>query len=360
LKRQALEKARNGSYYKYPLQQKGLYDTSVLQLAAHATGYSSGFARGLMLASCAGAQNASTPQNALVTQTKSSSQMGSSNGQWAFTPERDTFSSSSLLDLRGLNEKVAGESGFVRRSADGNSFVLGNGKPARFWSITTYQQREKDDKKLAHHARWLAKRGVNMVRSHGQITGGEGSKLTDINADDREQIWRLVAAMKKEGIYTTISPYWSHPVNGKHLKSWGVPGDESQGASALLFFDKTLQTGYKSWVKQIFAERNPYTGIRLADDPAVALIQLQNEDSMLFWTMQGVKGVQLTAVEKLFAGFLTKKYGSLAKASAAWGNPPRTNLSFRKTPPINFPKAAPRFTSCGSGRSRKPVTKQSV
>lgn len=251
-------------------------------------------------------------------------------GKWDFKPERDAFSKDSLLDLRSMNEKIAGESGFVRRSKNGSDLVLGNGKPARFWSITTYQQREKDDAKLAHHARWLAKRGVNMVRSHGQINGGENSKLTDINADDRDQIWRMVSIMKKEGIYTTISPFWSHPVNGKYLKSWGVAGDESQTSSGLLFFDKTLQRGYKSWLKQIFDEKNPYTGVRLADDAAVAMIQLQNEDSLLFWTAQGIKGQQLANLENLFGDFLIKKYGSLAEASSAWGKSAATDLEFQE------------------------------
>ena len=91
-------------------------------------------------------------------------------GKWDFKPERDAFSPNALLDLRSLNEKIAGESGFVRRSKDGNDLVLGNGKPARFWTATTYQQRDKDDAKLAHHARWLAKRGVNIARTLVDIT----------------------------------------------------------------------------------------------------------------------------------------------------------------------------------------------
>jgi hypothetical protein len=46
---------------------------------------------------------------------------------------------------------------------------------------------------------------------------------------------------------------------------------------------------------------------------------LQNEDSLLFWTAQGIKGQQLRNLEKLYGDFLIKKYGSLEKASAAWG-----------------------------------------
>src|SRR5687768_823095 len=62
-------------------------------------------------------------------------QTETSTNTCAFEPARDTFSPDALLDLRSLNEKVAGQSGFVRRSADGSDFVLGNRQPARFWSI---------------------------------------------------------------------------------------------------------------------------------------------------------------------------------------------------------------------------------
>lgn len=51
---------------------------------------------------------------------------------WTFQPERDPLSDEALFDLRYLNEKVAGEHGFIRRSADGMSFVRGDGQPLRF------------------------------------------------------------------------------------------------------------------------------------------------------------------------------------------------------------------------------------
>ena len=65
---------------------------------------------------------------------------------------------------------------------------------------------------------------------------------------------------------------------------------ENQAPSGLLFFNPKLQEGYKAWLKALLARPNPYTGIPLAQDPALAIIQLQNEDSLLFWTSQGIKG----------------------------------------------------------------------
>ncbi len=236
---------------------------------------------------------------------------------WAFHPLQDTFDSSALLDLRSLNEKNAGENGYVRLSPDGNDFVLGNGRPARFWAVTDYIGDKPDDVQR-HHARWLAKRGVNMVRVHTALQPTEaGAPITAVNQTEIDHIFHLVAAMRSAGIYVTISPYWSVPV--KIQDSWAIPGG-MQSAAGLLFWDPTMQKGYKAWIKALLTPTNPYTHIPLAKDPALAIFQIQNEDSMLFWTIQGIKGSQLEALQTLFGEFLKKKYGSLEKALAAWNN----------------------------------------
>ena len=242
---------------------------------------------------------------------------------WAFQPAEDTFSPDALLDLRYLNEKTAGEHGFIKRSPDGNDFVRGDGTPIRFWGGTTYVQRDafrngRDGwADLRHHARFLAKRGVNIVRLHGSVVPkSEGSTITDVDRGAVDEVWRLVAAMKQEGIYCTISPYWGSSTN--LLKSWGVPDPTTGNCAGLVFFDRTMQEGYKAWLKAIYDPVNPYTSVRLADDPAVAIIQLQNEDSMLFFTMQRVKGAARRELELQYGEWLKQKYGSLEKARAAW------------------------------------------
>jgi hypothetical protein len=254
---------------------------------------------------------------------------------WAFAPPRDDFRPDALLDLRYLNERQAGESGFVKVDADGD-FLLGSGKPVRFWAVNTSAARQKPfvprplwsaaEPDLAHHARFLAKRGVNMVRCHAHLNPDADGELTDFNRAERDWIWRTVAAMKKEGIYTTISPFWA---TAKVGPAWGIPGiTKEQQAFGLLFFDPTMQEGYKAWLKALYAETNAYTGIPLAQDPAVAIIQLQNEDSLLFWTFNTITGEPRKRLEKLFGDFLTAKYGSLAKAQAAWPGETRKDDDF--------------------------------
>jgi hypothetical protein len=242
-------------------------------------------------------------------------------GTWAFLPQRDTFRADALLDLRSLNEKVAGQSGFVRLAPDGESFVLGNGEPVRFWGVTTYAQQVRSPTDLAHHARFLAKRGVNMVRLHGHLEPkAANARLTDVDTKAVDEAWRLVAAMKKEGIYVTISPYWASNLHNVPAH-WGVEGwPQNQAPFGLLFFNNRLQMGYKAWLKALLARPNPYTGIPLASDPALAIIQIQNEDSLLFWSAQNIKGKQAELLGRQFGDWLKAKYGSLSSAFKAWGN----------------------------------------
>jgi hypothetical protein len=244
---------------------------------------------------------------------------------YAFEPKPDDFRSTAFFDLRSLNEKQAGESGFVTVDEEGG-FRLGNGKPVRFWAVNTGVGREKPwaarprgrktEPELARHARFLAKRGVNMVRYHGHINPPVEKRYTDVDEKEVDWAWRLVAEMKKEGIYTTLSPYWAVPM--KFGKDWDVPGGADQSALGLLFFDPALQTAYKSWLRRLFATPNPHTGIPLAKDPALAIIQLQNEDSLLFWTVNNLKGAQRDNLGRKFADAMRKKYGTLPGAFQAW------------------------------------------
>jgi hypothetical protein len=237
---------------------------------------------------------------------------------WAFEPPADAFDDSALLDLRSLNEKVAGETGFVRLSEDGNSFVRGDGTPIRFWAVVT-DAWHKPEAFQREHARWLAKLGVNMVRLHTNVTDGkEGSDINAVSDKAIENIQRFVAICKQNGIYVTLSPWWAH---AKAPASWGIEGYADAQPWGVMFYNKRLQDAYKSWARELYTRPNPFlNGVPLKDEPAVAIAQVKNEDSLLFFTFQATKPEQLRVVGKRFFEFAVAKYGSIEKAMAAWDN----------------------------------------
>ena len=251
----------------------------------------------------------------------SSSQLPASG--WSFSYPGDKFTDDAMLDLRCLNEKVAGENGFIQLSADGNSFQTENGKPVRFWSINGGDgTKSMSDADLAKFARFLAKMGVNMIRYHGSINP-TGANINDVDKADVTAIWRMVAAMKKEGIYSTISPFWAH--NGHMgepaLSGWGIQGyTAKEDLWGVMYFSDTLKTAYKKWVKYLYTEKNPFTGIALKDDPAVALIQVKNEDGVFWWTISAMKEGFMYIVRQKYYKWAVAKYGSAAAVKTAWSN----------------------------------------
>ena len=141
-------------------------------------------------------------------------------GWWAFEPTADTFGKA-MLDLRHLNEKVAGGSGFVRRK--GGNFVLGNGKPVKFWAVNVgggvIRLGQEPQKYLA---RRLAKVGVNMVRIHSAIFDRNASDPATVDRKFLDGLHHFAAALKNEGIYVTLSFYF--PLWFDVKPGYGIPG----------------------------------------------------------------------------------------------------------------------------------------
>src|SRR5262249_18439654 len=170
---------------------------------------------------------------------------------------------------------------------------------------------------LKKHARFLAKRGVNMVRWHGSLAPkGNQSKINEVDLTEIDKVQRYVAAMKAEGIYTTFSPYWAVAVHAN--PNWGLKGHPSGGMTGMLFWDEDLQSAYKGWLREFFTRKNPY-GPPLGQEPALAIFQIQNEDSLLFWTIEGGGGEERRRLGAKCGSGAAKKYGPLDKAAKGAG-----------------------------------------
>ena len=239
------------------------------------------------------------------------------SNSWEFAPPRDRFTDEAVLDLSYLNEDEAGQTGFLRLSEDGNSFVKGDGEPIRFWSVVSGIA-HMEPKQMERHCRFLAKRGVNMVRLHERICdSSKGASITDVNDERIENILRAVATAKRHGIYVTVSPYWYHHAIPK---SWGLKGYEGgEMPTGTMFFNEKYQEGYKTWGRELYTRPNPYAGgTPLKDEPAVGIIQVKNEDSLLFYTFDRIPPEQKRILGRQYADWLREKYGSLQAAREAW------------------------------------------
>ena len=102
--------------------------------------------------------------------------------------------------------------------------------------------------------------------------------------------------------------------------------------TGLLFFDPALQRAYKSWLSRIYADVNPYTGVALAKDPAVAVIQIQNEDSLLFWSMQSIRGEALKNLCMLYGQWVPEEVRDVRESQGRVAVVPARGRRFRRRP----------------------------
>jgi hypothetical protein len=240
-------------------------------------------------------------------------------GWFSFEPKPETFSPDALLDLRALNEKEAGQSGFIDASGDG--FKLGDGRPVRFWGLNVSLPDNVTHDQIDYMATRFAKLGVNLVRLHASLLDANGADPSAIRPGPLDNYFYAVEAFKKQGIYTHISVYFvlDFPLKA----SDGIPGTEDalgRQPFGLLIFEPRMQEIWKSWVKQLLTTPDPYNGKTLAQEPAVAIFEIQNEDGLFFWSFDPTKCGRgpRELLEKRYGDWLAAKYGSLEGAFAAW------------------------------------------
>jgi hypothetical protein len=233
---------------------------------------------------------------------------------FAFDAKPDAFADNSAIDLRSLNERFAGEQGFIGVK-DGQFVHSRTGEPVRFWAVNG-PPHELTGADLRQCARMLAKHGVNLVRIHGGYFDERG----EVDSAKVKRTIEIVEAMKAEGIYTHFSIYFPLWLTPKPDNPWLKGYDGKTHPFAALFFNPEFQAQYRRWWSVLLTTPSPVTGKPLVEEPAVAGLEMQNEDSFFFWTFseQNIPDVQLRLLEKLFGDWLAKKYGSLEAALAKW------------------------------------------
>ncbi|TWT82089.1 hypothetical protein CA13_35490 [Planctomycetes bacterium CA13] len=228
-------------------------------------------------------------------------------------PKHDPFDNSALLDLRFLNESVAGEGGYISVK-DGEFVHQRTAEPIRFWAVNGPASKDVDG--LRREAKLLAKRGVNLVRVHGGYFDNSGNVKMEAITHAHE----VVDAMKAEGIYSHFSIYFPLWLTPPADSEWLDGYDGKQYPFASLMFNPKFQATYRQWWKALLLTPNAHTGKRLIDDPALAGLEIQNEDSFLFWTFdaKNIPDPQLRILESQFADWLITRYESLDATKKQW------------------------------------------
>lgn len=197
------------------------------------------------------------------------------------------FTTHSPIDLSFLLDAPAGKHGFLRVQ-DGH-LATGDGKRIRLWGVNitdwspgSRQIPTKEDAPL--WAATLARFGVNSVRfqfldlqtPRGLIKSGDGTRTLDADQFDREDYF--IAELEKRGIYIDFNLLVGRP----YSEADGVRDAKQlhEGAKGVSLYDARLIELQKEYARQLLTHHNPYTKLEYTEDPAVAIVEINNEDAI--------------------------------------------------------------------------------
>lgn len=181
----------------------------------------------------------------------------------------------------------------------------------------------------------IVARGYDMVRMHHIDTEqallnpkrGTGAEPT-LRPDMLDRMDKLHAELSARGVYQFVE-MWTlrafrvgegvqHPEN--------VPGSHKYVA----YLWPEWRRAQQEWFRAVYGRKNPYTGKKYADDPAVAIVEITNEDSLLVgWSggaIEKLPAPHRRRLDELWTGFLRKRYPDEAALSAAWTGGQRPGL----------------------------------
>ncbi|MBP5294742.1 MAG: hypothetical protein J6Y95_03385, partial [Lachnospiraceae bacterium] len=177
-------------------------------------------------------------------------------------------------DYSSLLDAPAGKHGFTR--VEGQHFVNDVGR-IRFNGVNivgganfpSHVEAERMAKRLAHfgfncvrlHYFDLVEYGFREIREKGLLVD-DGTFCT-LDPEQLDRFDYMVWQFKKHGIYIDVNL---------------LVGRRFKGRNA---YDKDLQQKELDYARNLFTHVNPYTGLSLAEEPAVAMVELNNEDAIL-------------------------------------------------------------------------------
>ena len=241
---------------------------------------------------------------------------------FTITDLADEQTEASPIDLSFLSPEPAGAHGFLRPR--GEELVDDRGVPIHLFGSNITDYHPMPDKALAAPiAERLRQLGINFIRLHYfdwdiAPRGILNPDRQTLNAEKLDQLDWLVANLKRCGVYVNLNlhvarGYPNMPPNwdwmGKSLDMVHQPYIESQ----------------KQYARDLLTHVNPYTGSPYTHEPAIAIIELNNENTALndWQAFAGLAPEFSQPLQERWNAFLRSKYGGTTRLAQAWNaNPP--------------------------------------
>lgn len=244
-----------------------------------------------------------------------------------------------VTDFSALNPAL----GTNRVTVDGNGHFDVSGQRLRFLGVnfagdSPFMPTNNADAVAAR----LAKFGVNAIRFHhmdaswaynGGLLAYTSTSSTNFNASQLERVHYLVSRLKAHGIYSDINLLVGREYRSGDGLGPEVTGMDWKDAHILGCFYPPALALHKDYATKLLTPTNRFTGLPLAKDPAVAFVEIINENGLVQkWLDGGLDRLPPRYAANLQArwnSWLTGRYTNDAALLAAWNiinEPLGTNL----------------------------------
>ena len=266
--------------------------------------------------------------------------------QWYEFRPSDDYTTPTEIGMQDWLEKPAGKHGRIQRETDK---LVYHGQPIKLWGINLCYSACAPDKELAEkRARFYAQYGINSVRLH-KYADGPGwagiqshESFCELDPEGLDRMDYQVAQLKQQGIYVKLSAHFGSQKLGPDDKKY-VPYLEEFGSfsgrnnrittpHSAVHYAPELQDVQIRQMVNLLKHKNPYTGLTYAEDPAVAFVEIINEQSILFFTSMN-----------------PLKASATLRATSADDSASGCASDTRRTPPWRKPGEGPSSFDCFTG-----------
>lgn len=239
---------------------------------------------------------------------------------------------SGVIDLGGWLPKPAGEFGHVRAGKDGHLYA---GKErVRFFGVdlafsANFPAHADADKIAAR----MAKFGINIVRFHIMdmsrfpegILARNGTSTRDLDPEALDRLDYFADQLSRRGIYIYLCLLNYRPINAAD----GLPPEIDQAGGApyqarhvVGFFDRQVLDLQKEYARKLLTHRNAYTGRTYTEDPAVAFVEINNENGLIHaWlggTIDTLPALYRAELARKWNQWLRERHGTTQRLRDAW------------------------------------------
>ena len=231
-------------------------------------------------------------------------------------------------DLRSTIPKPAGAVGFV--TVMDAHFYTGDQRLRIFGINFTAGAGMPDHATADKVAARLARFGFNAVRFHFLDSTWGKPHLIDYDSGDSRN-WNtnaldnldyFISRLRAEGVYSDLNLLVGREFGHQDGVDPQILTLHWKTAHALGFFHAPLLAAQQQYARQLLTHRNPYTGLTYAEDPAVALVEINNENGLIHaWLGRELDGLPdpfSRDLQSQWNTWLSRQYADDHTLAQAW------------------------------------------